>query len=105
MDKFVMTRRTANTISGPIMVTPSPRATGPLSCAFRKGGNGRLAVSGSPGRVWLWDLDAGRCLASAGLDARIQIDSLALDGSRVWITDTLGARHVLDFSDAVHAQK
>ena len=68
-------------------------------------GNGRLAVSGSPGGVWLWDLDAGRCLASAGLDAGIRIGSLALDESRVWITDTLGARHVHDFSDALHAQK
>lgn len=43
MDKFLITRRTANAITGPIMVTTSPRVTCPLTCAFRKGGNGRLA--------------------------------------------------------------
>jgi hypothetical protein len=43
VDKFLITRRTANAITGPIMVTTSPRLTCPLSCAFRKGGNGPLA--------------------------------------------------------------
>src|SRR5205085_6307304 len=43
VDKFLITRRTANPITGPIMVTTSPRVTCPLSCAFRKGGTGPLA--------------------------------------------------------------
>jgi hypothetical protein len=43
VDKFLITHRTANAITGPIMVTTSPRVTCPLSCAFRKGGNGPLA--------------------------------------------------------------
>jgi hypothetical protein len=43
VDKFLITRRTANAITGSIMVTTSPRVTCPLSCAFRKGGNGPLA--------------------------------------------------------------
>jgi hypothetical protein len=43
MDKYLITRSTANAITGPIMVTTSPRATCPLSCAFRKGGKGELA--------------------------------------------------------------
>jgi hypothetical protein len=43
MDKFLITRRTANPITGPIMVTTSPRVTCPLSCSFRKGGNHHMA--------------------------------------------------------------
>jgi hypothetical protein len=43
MDKFLITQRTANRITGPIMVTTSPRFTCPSICAFRKGGNGPLA--------------------------------------------------------------
>lgn len=43
MDKYLITRKTANKITGPIMVTTSPRMTCPLSCAFRKGGEGPLA--------------------------------------------------------------
>lgn len=43
MDKYLITRQTANQITGPIMVTTSPRMTCPLSCAFRKGGAGSLA--------------------------------------------------------------
>jgi hypothetical protein len=43
MDKFLVTQRTANEITGPIMVTTSPRFTCPSVCAFRKGGRGALA--------------------------------------------------------------
>lgn len=43
MDKFLITRQTENKITGPIMVTTSPRATCPLTCAFRKGGAHPLA--------------------------------------------------------------
>jgi hypothetical protein len=43
MDKYLITKRTANAITGPIVVTTSPRFTCPLSCAFRKGGNGEQA--------------------------------------------------------------
>jgi len=43
MDKFLIARRTENPITGPIMVTTSPRATCPQSCAFKKGGDGPLA--------------------------------------------------------------
>src|SRR4051812_26402563 len=43
MDKSLITRRTANPITGPLMVTTSPRNTCPLSCAFRKGGKGEHA--------------------------------------------------------------
>src|SRR5438552_1961073 len=43
MDKYLITHRSANPITGPIMVTTSPRSTCPLVCAFRKGGNGPLA--------------------------------------------------------------
>ncbi len=39
MDKFLITRRSANPITGPIMVTTSPRVTCPLACPFRKGGD------------------------------------------------------------------
>jgi hypothetical protein len=43
MDKFLITDRTANQITGPIMVTTSPRFTCPKVCAFKKFGNGPLA--------------------------------------------------------------
>ena len=43
MDKFLITRKSANPITGPIMVTTSPRVTCPLSCAFRKGGDAPTA--------------------------------------------------------------
>ncbi len=43
MDKFLITRKTANKVTGPIMVTTSARASCPLSCAFRKGAPGELA--------------------------------------------------------------
>jgi hypothetical protein len=43
MDKYLITKKTANTVTGPIMVTTSPRNTCPLTCAFRKGGGGPLA--------------------------------------------------------------
>jgi hypothetical protein len=36
MDKFLITRKSANPITGPIMVTTSPRFTCPLSCPLRK---------------------------------------------------------------------
>lgn len=39
-DKFLITRRSTNPVTGPIMVTRSPRATCPLSCPFRKRGSG-----------------------------------------------------------------
>ncbi len=40
MDKFLVVEKSANPITGPIMVTTSPRFTCPLSCAFRKYGKG-----------------------------------------------------------------
>ena len=43
MDKFLITDRTANRITGPIMVTTSPRFTCPRTCAFKKYGKGPLA--------------------------------------------------------------
>jgi len=43
MDKFLITKRTANAITGPIMVTTSPRFTCPLNCTFRKGDRGEHA--------------------------------------------------------------
>jgi hypothetical protein len=43
MDKYLITRQTENAITGPIMVTTSPRMTCPLSCAFRKNGHHPLA--------------------------------------------------------------
>lgn len=43
MDKFIITRTTANAVTGPIMVTTSPRSTCPTICAFRKGGDHPLA--------------------------------------------------------------
>jgi hypothetical protein len=43
MDKYLITRQTSNSITGPIMVTTSPRFTCPLGCAFRKGGTDPMA--------------------------------------------------------------
>lgn len=43
MDKFLITQRSANPITGPIMVTTSPRFTCPVACPFRKGGTDPLA--------------------------------------------------------------
>ncbi len=43
MDKFLITRRSANPVTGPIMVTTSPRVTCPLACPFRKGSDDPLA--------------------------------------------------------------
>src|SRR5438552_2862938 len=43
MDKFLITRKTTNPITGPIMATTSPRFTCPRACAFRKYGDGPLA--------------------------------------------------------------
>ncbi len=43
MDKFLITRRSANPITGPIMVTTSPRSTCPLACPFAKGSGTPLA--------------------------------------------------------------
>ena len=39
MYKFLITRRSENPITGPIMVTTSPRVTCPLGCPFRKDGD------------------------------------------------------------------
>ena len=36
MDKFLITRKSANPVTGPIMVTTSPRFTCPVSCPLRK---------------------------------------------------------------------
>jgi hypothetical protein len=36
MDKFLITRKSQNPITGPILVTTSPRRTCPLSCPLRK---------------------------------------------------------------------
>jgi hypothetical protein len=43
MDKFLVTRRSGNTFTGPIMVTTSPRFTCPRVCPFKKGADGSLA--------------------------------------------------------------
>ncbi len=39
MDKYLITRRSHNPITGPIMVTTSPRFTCPLACPLRKDGS------------------------------------------------------------------
>ena len=36
MDKYLITRRSSNPVTGPIMVTTSPRVTCPISCPLRK---------------------------------------------------------------------
>jgi hypothetical protein len=43
MDKYLVTERSENRFTGPILVTTSPRLTCPQICAFRKHGNGPLA--------------------------------------------------------------
>jgi hypothetical protein len=43
MDKYLITKKTANAITGPIMVTTSARVTCPSSCSLRKNGDGPLA--------------------------------------------------------------
>ena len=43
MDKYLITQRSNNPITGSIMVTTSPRFSCPVSCAFRKGANSPLA--------------------------------------------------------------
>src|ERR1700730_15790519 len=43
MDKFLVTEKSGNRITGPIMVTTSPRFTCPQACAFKRNGNGALA--------------------------------------------------------------
>ena len=43
MDKYLITKKTANAITGPIMVTTSARLTCPFSCPLRKDGRGPLA--------------------------------------------------------------
>jgi hypothetical protein len=39
VDKFLITRRSENPVTGPILVTTSPRVTCPSSCPLRKGGD------------------------------------------------------------------
>ena len=43
MDKYLIALKSGNPITGPIMVTTSPRMTCPSACPFRKGGKGDLA--------------------------------------------------------------
>lgn len=43
MDKFLITLKSGNRITGPIMVTTSPRATCPAACPFRRSGEGAEA--------------------------------------------------------------
>jgi hypothetical protein len=43
MDNFLITRRSLNQVTGPIMVTTSPRFTCPRSCPLKKGGDGPTA--------------------------------------------------------------
>src|SRR5882672_5442496 len=38
MERFLITHKSGNRITGPIMITTSPRATCPRACPFRKGG-------------------------------------------------------------------
>ena len=39
MEKFLITHKSGNRITGPIMITTSPRTTCPLACPFRKDGH------------------------------------------------------------------
>lgn len=39
MERFIITFKSGNRITGPIMITTSPRSTCPLACPFRKGGS------------------------------------------------------------------
>ncbi len=43
MQKFLITQKSQNPITGPIMVTTSPRNTCPLNCPLRKSGNTAMA--------------------------------------------------------------
>lgn len=43
MYKFLITRKSANPVTGPIMVTTSPRVSCPISCPLRKGSYGHQA--------------------------------------------------------------
>jgi hypothetical protein len=70
--------------------------------------DGHLAVSGSKeGWLILWDLEDGRCLASASLATPIQIghDRIAIDGLRVSVIDRHDACRVFDFSECVRSAK
>lgn len=40
MEKFLITAKSGNRITGPIMVTTSPRSTCPVACPFRKASDG-----------------------------------------------------------------
>lgn len=60
MDKFLITRRSENIHTGPIMVTTSPRVTCPFSCPLRKSANAPsagvcYAEHGALGG-WVWSL-------------------------------------------------
>jgi hypothetical protein len=50
--------------------------------------NGRWLVSGGRGRVWIWDIETGRCLATVELDCPFYIQVLAIsnDGRLLAIT-------------------
>lgn len=39
MDKYLITHKSGNRITGPIMITTSPRSSCPLACPLRKGGS------------------------------------------------------------------
>ncbi len=43
MEKFLITRKSYNPITGPILVTTSPRQTCPLNCPLRKSGSTAMA--------------------------------------------------------------
>src|SRR6266478_7736912 len=82
MDKYLITEKSANQITGPIMVTTSPRFTCPQNCAFKKHGTGPLA---------------GLCYAEHGalggfvwtLLDRSQAGRSILNGTRVYGFDEL----------------
>jgi len=43
MERFLITHKSGNRITGPIMMTTSPRSSCPLACPLRKGGGGAEA--------------------------------------------------------------
>jgi hypothetical protein len=43
LEKFLITMKSGNRITGPIMITTSPRSTCPLACPFRKSADGAEA--------------------------------------------------------------
>jgi hypothetical protein len=43
MERFLITHKSGNRITGPIMITTSPRSSCPLACPLRKGGGGEEA--------------------------------------------------------------